>query len=365
MLDFLKKFKSFKSNFSGSYVSVDIGTASIKTAVIDKSGGTPVIKNYAILESHGHLDRVNNAIQTSSLKILDTETAEMLKKLFKEMGVSTVNVVASLPAFSVFTSLLEMPSMSSEEMAQAIQFQARSFVPLPLTEITIDWIPVGEYTDDKGTKKQRIFLVAIPNEQIHKYKQIFQLAGLKLTTLEVETLSLARLLTEGDPSDTLIVDIGARSTAIAVAAGGTIKLNAQTDFAGSSLTQAIARGLGINVQRAEDLKRQRGITGTGGEYQISTLMLPYLDVILNEVRRVKDEYEKTYRAKVSRIIFSGGGANLIGIEKYAFDQFRLPVIKAQPFDRIRYTSEISPLINELGAPLSVALGLGLGRFAGK
>jgi len=183
-----------------------------------------------------------------------------------------------------------------------------------------------------------------------------------LVALEVEGLSLARILTAGDPTLTIIADVGARSTAILVAQNGILKYSAQTDFAGGSLTQSIAGGLSINVRRAEELKKQRGLLGSGGEYELSTLMMPFLDVILSEVKRVRDNYEKTYREKVERIILSGGGANLLGIEKYTSDTFSLPTVKADPFTKIIYPPEAAPLVKELGPPFAVALGLGIRQF---
>ena len=126
-------FNSITSSFKReSYLGVDIGTASIKAAEVIEEGGVARLKNYGILESQGHLERINNAIQTSSLKIVDKETSELLKHLVDEMKPSTNNAAGSLPAFSVFTSLLDIPVMSKEETAQAMQYQAKTFVPLPL-----------------------------------------------------------------------------------------------------------------------------------------------------------------------------------------------------------------------------------------
>ncbi len=344
-----------------SYLAVDIGTASIKIVELDSSREKPTLKNYAILETSGHLERPNDAIQTSSLKIIDKETAGFLRVLMSEMKTKARSVVASLPAFSAFTALVDLPVMSSEEISKAMRYQAKNFVPLPITEVTLDWLPIVKLTDEKGVKKQRLFLTAVPNEQIKRYQNIFRLAGLSLQVLEIETVSLARVLTDSDPTNTLIIDIGARSTAIAIAAGGLLKYSSQTDFSGGYLTQAIANGLGINVRRAEELKRRRGLLGSGGEYEVSTLMLPYLDVILGEARRVKNLYEKNYREKIERIILAGGGANLLGVEKYVADQFRLPALKASPFVKIGYLPLIAPFAGNLGAPLAVSLGLGMRR----
>ncbi len=359
-MNFLKPFRSVLGR--RSYLGIDIGTTSIKIVELTESGGRPTLKNYGVLESYGHLERLNNAIQTSSLKMLDRETAELLNMLLKQLRVGTRDAIVSLPSFLVFTALLDVPAMSPTETAQAMQYQARAFVPLPISEVSIDWLPVGEYEDDKGIKHQQIFLISVPNEQIRKYQRIFKAAGLNLKALEIEGLSLARIFTTGDPTTTLIVDIGARSTAICVAERGVLRYNAQIDWASGSLTQAISSSLSINVKRAEELKKQNGLLGTGGEYELSTLMMPMLDVILSEVKRVKDNYEKNYRGKIERIILSGGGSNLLGLEKYVHEQFNLPAIKADPFSKVAYPGEVGSLVKEIGPPFAVALGLGVKQF---
>ena len=342
-----------------SRLGIDIGTASMKAVELENSSRGLTLRNYGILESRGHLERLNYAIQTSSLKILEEETTELLRILLKELKPKTVEVAASLPAFSAFTTLLEMPVMSPEEISKTMPYQIKALIPLPLEEVSIDWLPIGQFEDEKGAQKQQVFLVAVPNEQIRKYQTIFQNVGLKLKVLEVETISLARVLTQGDPVNSLIIDIGARSTAIAVAAAGNLKYSAQTDFSSNALTQAISRGLGITIPRAEELKKTRGLTGTGGEYEVSTLMMPYLDAILNEARRVKEVYEKNYEGKIERVIMSGGGANLLGLEKYIATELGLAVIKASPFGKIIVPPEIASLTADLGPTLAVALGLGL------
>jgi type IV pilus assembly protein PilM len=357
-------FKDFLSTISGkrSYLGVDIGTTSIKIAELAGAPGKPVLKNYGVLKSYGHLERLNNAIQTSSMKMLDQETAELIAMLVKKLNVRTKDVVASIPTYSAFTALLDIPVMSPEETAQAMQYQARAFVPLPVSEVTIDWITVEEYEDEKGHKKQHVLLVSVPNEHIEKYQKIFKLAGLQLRALEIEGISLSRVLTTGDPTLSLIVDIGARSTAIMVAKNGLLKYSAQTDYAGGSLTQAVASGLRINTHRAEELKKRKGLLGTEGEQEIATLMVTFLDVILGEVQRVRSNYEKDYGEKIERIILSGGGANLLGIEKYLSDSTMLPVVKGNPFNKVSYPTGLTPFVKEMSGPFSVSLGLGIKEF---
>ncbi|MDD5711035.1 MAG: pilus assembly protein PilM, partial [Candidatus Colwellbacteria bacterium] len=119
----------------------------------------------------------------------------------------------------------------------------------------------------------------------------------------------------------------------------------------------------ISVLRAEELKKQKGLMGTGGEYEVSTLMLPYLDVIINEAKRVMAGYERNYQEKVDRIILSGGGANLLGIEKYVANSLQLPAVKADPIGTgIEYPQASLPILKSIAPTLSVALGLGVHPF---
>lgn len=347
---------------SKSFLGIDIGTTSIKMVEIGKSDKKPKLQNYGWLETYGYLERLNDALQTSSLKILEKDASKLLQFLVSQIKPRTNLVVASLPSFTTFITLLEMPMMSAEDTAKAVVFQARQYIPLPVSEVTIDWLKVGEREDEEGVKKQQILLTSVPNERIKSYQAIFKAAGLKLIALEIESFSLARSLIANDPTSTILVDIGGRSTNIAVIDRGFWKYNGRTDFAGASLTQAIASGINIDVRRAEELKKRRGLTGTGGEYELSTLMFPYLDVIIEEVRRVKDFYEKEYSGKIERVILAGGGANLLGIENYFTERLGMPAVKGNPFGKINYPPQLEPVVNELGPCLSVAIGLGIRQF---
>ena len=356
--DFLKSFKSF---VAPSYLGVDIGTASIKIAEIARTEGQwPKLVNYGILESYGHLERLNSAIQTSSLKMAEKETAAFLKTLVKKMGVGAKEAVASIPTFSSFVTLMETPIMSEADTAKAMTYQIQQYVPLPKEEVEIEWIKIGEREDEtQKTRKQQILLILIPKENIQGYQNVFKLAGLNLRFLEIESLSLARALIGDLPETTLIADIGALYTNIAIIDNGFLKYNNHTDFAGNSLTRAVANGLNINVRRAEEIKKQQGLLGGVGEHELSTLSLPFLDAIIGEINRGRNIYEKNYSRKTEKIILAGAGANFSGIAQYFEKSVGLPVNVANPFSRLNYSPAIEPAIKELGPMLSVAIGLAI------
>lgn len=345
---------------SHSALGVDIGTTSIKIVELEPGGERPRLVNYAILETYDYLERFNEALQTSTLRLSEANIAGFIKIMLKEAGFKANRACVSISSFNAFSTLVEAPSMSDSEARKFIELQAKQYIPIPLDSAVLDWSKVGEINDEAGTQKSQLFLAAIPKDQIVKYQNIFKAAGLKLNSLEIEGMSLARAL-ELDTRETtaLAIDIGSRSTGIFIVRGGFLKFSSQTDFAGSSVTQNIAKGLNIAVRRAEDLKKQRGLAGFGGEHELSTIITPVLDVIIYEAKRVVVSFETSYREKIGAVILAGGGANLIGLADYMKTRFNLPVSIAKPFTAISYPQAFDALAKDLGPVLAPAIGLAM------
>ena len=354
--DFLNSF------LGGGILGVDIGTASIKIVELSKKGDIYHVDNYGILSNFGHFDRSNDVIQTSTMRIFDKDAVRLLRLLLDNMGIKKGRVVASLPTFSAFIALIELPDISDQEVAQTIKFQAKQYVPLPLEEVTLDYIPVGRRIGNDGKAVRQILLVSVPTEKIKSFKGIFKEAGLDLIALEVEGLSAVRSLIQNDQTTTLILDIGSHSTSILIAQGGFLKASSQADYASNHLTHALSKGLNINLSRAEDLKKQKGLLGTGGEFELSTIMFPFVDVIIKEAIRAKERFEKTYGGRVERVILSGAGSNLPGLVKYVEKQINTPTLLANPLLGFSYNKQIESAVLELGPTLTVALGLALRGF---
>ncbi len=359
MTNFISDFFSDVSNFlkSGSVLGIDIGTISVKVAELSQSHNRFKLENYGILETKSYLSYPNQVIQTSALKIVEKDAIDLLKIVLSEVKPKSKTVLVSIPSFAVFVTVIDMPVLSDEETSRAMTFQASRYIPLPADKVSIDWFRIEEFQNAKGEREQRLFLIGVPNEIIKKYKYIFGVLGLKIAALEIESMALVRALFSKDDATALIVDIGAESTNVAVAEKGVLKYHSQTDYGGIYLTQALSRGLGINNLRAEEIKRRKGLLGTGGEFELSTLILPFLDVILQEIRYVKDTYERRFQKKVNRLLLAGGGAKLLGIEQYFSEQLGLPFMSSTALNEIEHPLQLEPMVNGLNGSLAVAVGL--------
>ena len=62
------------------------------------------------------------------------------------------------------------------------------------------------------------------------------------------------------------------------------------------------------------------------------------------------------KRKTEKVILTGGGSNLQGLEDYYSKQLALPVIKGDPFSwgLISYNPNLSPIIKDIGPSLTSA-----------
>ncbi len=102
------KFFSFSK--PKSTLGIDIGTASIKIAEIGKEGERPKLLNYGLFE----LENVNEAIQSKQRisKLGDREIIWGIKESIKRAKITGRDVVASIPSYSTFATVISMPYLS-------------------------------------------------------------------------------------------------------------------------------------------------------------------------------------------------------------------------------------------------------------
>jgi len=358
MIEFFKKKPK-------SYLGIDIGTSSIKVVQLKRQEIKPKLETYGFLETYGSIKLTTTPIQTSSLKILDDQVASMLEKLLKETEVTTNFAIMSIPVFSTFSAIMELPEMPESEIASAINYEARQYIPIPLDEVVLDWSIIGKKTRNsiKGATnpitKLQILLLAIPKELARKYTNITEMLGLELKVLEAEPFSLVRSLVGEDKAPIIIIDIGRRTTSINIIDKGYVMTSRAIDTSGDEFTKVLNLGLNIDFYRAESLKKDIGLTGCNGEAQISKIMFPVVDIIASETQRLIDLYFRRNSKRIEKIILSGGSARLPGLVDYFAKTFGLACFIGNPWKRVIYPEVLKPTLREIGSYFSVAVGLAM------
>ena len=237
-----------------SFLGIDIGTSSIKVVQLKKEGDKFKLETYGEISTVGYVERLNESFQSTSLKTIEAVTREMVGLTLNKAKINTKNAVMAVPIFSSFTSVIEMPIMTESELTQAVEFEARKYIPIPSAEVELDWKII-----ENAKQGKRILLIAVPKEVINKYIRIADALNLKINALELESFSFARSLMSGDSSSACILDIGARTTSLTIVDKNMIQMSHGLDIAGAEMTRILASSLGVAFKRAEDFKLIHGI----------------------------------------------------------------------------------------------------------
>ena len=329
-----------------SYLGVDVGTLSIKVVELSNEDNRPKLQNYAILTNYG---------LTENPKIFGGEAIPMLKKLLKESEMNSKEANMSSPIFSSFLTVMELPQMSEQEISSAVQFEAKKYIPVPLESVLIDWSLIG--VNDNG--RISILLMAIPRDLASEYANLARETDLRLMNLELETMSAARALIGNDPVPTVLLDMGSRDTTISIVDNGHLRISHSIEMSGEDLTRALSNSLNIDWRRAEELKKEHGIETADKNSQISGVIGPLLDVIVNATKNIIDLYFSKTNKKIEKLIIYGGAARMPGFSEYLNKGLNIDVLIGNPFGKIIYNEKLGSVIKDIGHEFAIAIGLAL------
>jgi len=341
---------------SKSQLGVDIGSSNIKIVQLRAKD------NKFALETYGSVNvsyQIANKESTSSIK----QTASLLQNLMERAGVTTDKVIASLPNNVVFTSVIEIPRIPDNELKSAVEFEAKKYVPLPLSEVALSWSTIEDKKNKTvdlkslGEAKLKVLLTAVPNMVVENYVRVFRLAGLQAQALEIEALSLIRSVVGQDMSNNLLIDIGAKNASINLVDSGYLRLSKNLNVGGDTVTNSIAQSLSVNFTRAEQFKKDFGLAGSS--QQIPQIMRPILDIIKNEAEQLINLFESR-GGRIDKIVLTGGGSKLPYLKEY-LSVLGKNIILANPWANVTYPLELKPVVEPLAMNLAVAIGLAMRR----
>lgn len=361
---------SFLKFGSRGTLGIDIGTSSIKILELARESGRFKLLNYGLFQ----LENQEEAILARQKinKMADQDIIWGIKEVLKQSKIKSKNVIASIPSFSTFSTVISLPYLSEDDLAKAIPFEAKKYIPIPLEEVILDWSivnlssannsPQGGSTQTtpstRVTPTVDVFLAAVPKRETERYKNIMKNAGLNLVALELENIGLIRSLLGNDLSPVAIVNIGGRSTSILVVDQGYERIAHNYEVGGFEITKSIARSLGVSLSRAEEFKKTVGLKSEDAKI-ISEAMLSLLDMMVFESKKIISTYESKKNVKIQKVILSGGLANMPKFLDYFKTKINLDVFLGNPFARVIYPKELSSLVSDLGSTFAIAAGLAM------
>lgn len=350
------------------FLGIDIGTSYVKIVEVSKFGHRKKLENYGQLSASVFYEKPFRIFEKSTLSFSHQDVAKAAKAIIEEAGIKTRKVIFSIPDFSTFFTNFDLPPMSKEELPQAVRYEARQHIPLPLAEVTLDWQVIEARSLDEKETSFKILLAAVPNEVINQYQEIARIAKLELSALEAEVFGLMRSLIEEDEKRPMaLVDIGAQSTTCTIIDKRILKTSHSFDMSGNDLTATLSKGLNISFSQAENLKKQYGIKGqdtaagvVGLDSQtMREILLPLIDLILREIKRIFNNFYQQEKKEIEKVIIAGGTALLPGLKEYCQESLNKEVEIGNPFSNLFYPPILEKTLEEMGPSFAIATGLAL------
>ena len=335
-------------------LGVDIGQGSIKLVIINKEpSGVFSLENIGENKIPLVADRESN-----KQKYFD-EVAGALKALLSDLKIKNRQVVASLSENDVISRMVRLPPMKDSEIMDALRFEAETFVPYPLDEVSIDYEVIEK--DDAG--RLSVFVIAARNDLIQSYVKLFRSLGLELIALESPSVAYRRVVRNSIKTveRVVILDLGEKYSDIFNINKGNAYFARSIPVGGESLTRAVSLGLGLDMASAEEYKKAYGIKDTELEGKIRNVVLPVFNGITDEVRKAMTLFSEDSGGKaVELLVLSGGGANLPGMAEELTRLLGVEVQVSQPFVNIDVTKiKTNYNLNVDGCRFGLAVGLSL------
>ncbi len=349
-----------------SVVGIDIGSSSLKVVQLRKERGQAVLETYGELSlgpyGGGEIGQATN--------LSPEQITETLKDLLREAKVTTKSCGVSIPYSRSLLTLVSLPYRADpKEQKTVIELEARKYIPVPISEVQLDWfvVPEGNPAQSMGNNsteplaqgpKIKVLLVAVHNDELTQLQNIVAGAGLSASFYEIEIFSTIRAAVLEPVKPVMVLDIGAATTKVYVVEHGVVALSHAVSVGSQDITRAISVSGNVSLTQAEALKKEEGISGA------RALGSPELvfSRIFSEARRVLVQYETMHHKSIASIVCTGGGATTKELGEYAKGVFAIDVQIADPFAKTEAPAFMRPVLEEIGPEFAVAVGIALRKL---
>jgi type IV pilus assembly protein PilM len=235
--------------------------------------------------------------------------------------------------------------------------------------------------DQGGRRMQRILLVAANKAMIGALVDAALGARLDPQGVDLTPFAAVRAIGSTDENldlesngDEAVVDVGAHVTSICVHDRGITRFVRILPSGGRDITVAIARGLGIDDDVAEALKRGEPVVppppeDTGVQEppvlpdaeEVHRVALSRVGSFVDEIRSSLEFYAaQVPGARIARVVVTGGGSRLDGFLELLQERIPVEVDRGKLFEHAKSELDLSAeAAAEAEAVLAVAVGLAL------
>lgn len=312
---------------------LDIGHNSIKVMQLELSPGKkPKVLGYG-MGKFPAVSILNGVVANYDV------LSKAMYALFKEHLIGSIythRVACSLPTSHTFSRLMKIPEMDTEDIREAIRIEAEQYIPMP-----IDNLYIGHEITRRGPEGIELLMVATPKSIVDSYMNLFEALELEPIALEPSMNATSRVFAIADAAHaepSILIDFGAVAIDLAVF-DKTMIVNSTLPGGSELMSKLIGQSFKVEDDEAYQIKSKYGIGVSEKQQQVSAAILPILEILAKEVRKIMRYYNERVgqsNRKIAHIVTSGGGATMPGLNEYLSKQLGLPTKSLDPWQNLDF-----------------------------
>ena len=296
------------------------------------------------------------------------QTGIVLRELSAAVKAEGVGANYSIPAQSVFTRFVKLPSVAEEQVDQIVTFEAQQNVPFPIDEVVWDY----QLVTSPEAGKLEVVLVAIKADLLEELNTAVEEADFRTEVVDVAPMALYNAFRYNYSDLTgcsLLIDIGARTTNLVFVESKKV-FSRSIPIGGNTITAAIVKDFNEPFTAAEERKKRQGFVSLGGTYaepkdpeiaRVSKLVRNTMTRLHAEITRSISFYRSQQNgSQPERVFLCGGAVAMPYMREFFSEKLALPIEFINPLRNVAVSKDVdvteivrdSHLLGEL-------IGLGL------
>lgn len=312
------------------------------------------------------IDLAAGVVENGSVKqpeILRDHILQLKKTAFPSpINLNLVNV--NLNEEHTFMRTIQMPELASEEMEEAIQWEAESNIPLSIDKVYISY---EELPKEKNEKKIPMLLAATPKAVIDKLIASLEEAKIKPIVIEPDSVALVRTLIQTDPSivetTTLCINLKEHYTQMVVFDEGVVKLSTTCEISSQDFDKAIETKFKIGNKEAEKIRRQVSWNEKNDlAKQLQETTLSPFNNLKKEINDALSFYQSNFDKEIKKIILIGEKkSKWPGFDQFLSGEIKLPISWQSGWGNEKWPNKC-PFAQEETAEFNIGIGLALRKL---
>jgi type IV pilus assembly protein PilM len=342
-------------------VGLDIGSRTIKLAELADGKSGVVLKTFNTVNIEPGL------IEDGSIK--DPETVSgYIRELFKSSKLKEKNVAISIGGYSVIVKKINVQSMTEEELQESIHFEAEQYIPFDISEVNLDFQILGE--SEHNPHQMNVLLVAAKKEMINEYINLMQMAKLRPRVIDVDAFALQNIFKLNyslENENIALIDIGASKTSLNILKDNVSEFMRDVSLGCDQINHKIASTIGCSIEESEAVK----FGEASDMMSVDDLKNIVASVVTDwcvEIKRALDFFLSTYpEEQISRIVLSGGGANIKKFRELLAAETSAEVEVINPFKAVGVDGQRfdSSHLEQIAPQSAICLGLATRKMGDK